>query len=160
VVYYDDLEQGEYAWLHQSRGFVYGLLEADLGFQVERRKEGLAAVDSGGEVSDILFPEGGSTVKHAALLLAELLADHAREGEPGPVDTAELVRWTASLIDDYGARCQWSKQYMEGQGGAALLADDALELLASFGLVARASDGWQPRPAICRFAPATPTRSA
>jgi hypothetical protein len=58
---------------------------------------------------------------------------------------------------DYGERCRWRQDYMApGEDGAALLADDAMRLLASFHLVARTPGGWRPRPAIARFAAAAP----
>lgn len=163
VIYYEDLESHAYSWLDRSRGFIYRLLEDDAGLRVERRKEGLAAVDPAGEVSDMLFPDGGSTVKHAALLLAEQLAALARGRQDEPelhnlyeIDDAEVTRRTAALMDDYGERCHWSKQYPPGEEGAARLAADALDLLAAFGLVARTQRGWRPRPAIARFTPAPP----
>lgn len=155
VVYYEDLPPEVYEWLDHSRGVVYGRLE-EVGFEVERRKEGLAAVDPAGEVSDTLFPDGGSTTKHVALLLAEQLAAAARAGA-AVVSEAEVRRCTAALIADYGERCRWRQDYMApGEDGAALLADDAMRLLASFHLVARTPGGWRPRPAIARFAAAAP----
>jgi hypothetical protein len=45
---------------------------------------------------------------------------------------------------------------MKAGDGADLLAADAFGLLARFGLVARAADGWVPRPAIARYAPGAP----
>jgi uncharacterized protein (TIGR02678 family) len=160
VVYYEDLPPDVYEWLDHSRGVVYGRLEEDVAFQVERRKEGLAAVDPAGEVSDMLFPDGGSTIKHAALLLAEQLAEAARAGAD-VVSDAEVQRCTAALMADYGQRCRWRQDYMAaGEEGAALLAGDAMGLLAAFHLVARMPGGWRPRPAIARFAPAAPGEPA
>ena len=79
VVHYDDLDDREADWLTHALGFVHELLERDVGLVVERRAEGLLAVDPARELTDETFPDGGSTVKHAALLLAELFTDRARE---------------------------------------------------------------------------------
>ena len=166
VVYYEDLPEPEYEWLDHSRGFVYRLLSDDVGLRVERRREGLAAVDPEGEVSDVLFPDGSSTVKHAALLLAERIAGEARPrpGGPAPPDGPgcaevtedEVVAWTAALQADYGERCRWSRQYPPGDDGARRLAFDAMAVLEAFRLAARTVRGWRPRAAIARFAPAAP----
>jgi uncharacterized protein (TIGR02678 family) len=164
VVYYADLDEGERDWLAHSLGFVRELCERDVGLVVERRAEGLAAVDPARELTDETFPDGGSTVKHAALLLAEQLTARARaavgDGEEPPVlPDDELATLTAELIAVYGKRCGWSAVYREaGSAGAAHLARDALGLLARFHLVARRAGGWQPRPAIARFAAAAPGR--
>lgn len=170
VVYYADLPAREYEWLDHSRGFVYRLLAEDVGLRVERRREGLAAVDPEGEVSDTLFPDGGSTVKHAALLLAEQLTERARprpgaterpDGSEGVVVVEdEIVAWMAALHADYGERCRWSRQYPAGDDGVRRLAEGAMGLLESFRLVTRAAGGWRPRPAIARFAPAAPRLGA
>lgn len=170
VVYYDDLADREREWLTHSLAHVRGVLEEGCGFVVERRAEGLLAVDTDREVTDETFPDGGSTVKHAALLLAEQLADVARTsrreassdeaGADAPeMADADVERLTRELIDAYGERCGWSTPYREQDGGAAALAADALALLRRFGLVARSGGGWRPRPAIARFAPAAPTRA-
>ncbi|WP_428266237.1 TIGR02678 family protein [Haliangium sp.] len=153
VVYYDDLPSEAHAWLQHSLGFVNRLLTEDVGFEIERRREGIAAIDPAGEVSDTRFPDGGSTVKHAALLLAEQLAEAFRRGREIMGDS-EVAGRTAALMADYGERCGWSQQYRSGGAqGARLLATDAMQLLAAFGLAERRPDGWHPRPAIARFAP-------
>jgi uncharacterized protein (TIGR02678 family) len=84
VVYMEDLPARAREWLEGGRGFVYERLAQDVGLLVERRLEGLAAVDPHGELTDALFPDGSSTVKHAALLLCEWLCDRARgiAGQP------------------------------------------------------------------------------
>ena len=156
VVYYEDLDQPEYDWLNHSRGFVYRLMEEELGFCIERRKEGMAAVDPEGKVTDLLFPDGGSTVKHAALLLAEQLTSLGRGDEERCFTDTDVAALTSGLLADYGDRCGWSKKYPSGEEGAEHLAADAMALLQAFDLVARMENGWKPRPAIARFAPAAP----
>jgi uncharacterized protein (TIGR02678 family) len=153
VVYYDELDPQAFDWLDHSRGFLYAVLERDVGLCVERRKEGLAAIDGAGELTDTRFPDGGSTVKHAALLLAEQLAQRARHGVE-IAGTEEVVALIAALQVDFGEPCRWSKEY--GADGGEQLAAEALELLEGFGLVMRAQDGVRIRPAIARFRPTAP----
>jgi uncharacterized protein (TIGR02678 family) len=157
VLYFDELDEGGFEWIDHSRGFVYRLLEKDAGFVLERRQEGLAAIDSSGVTADTSFPDGGSTVKHAAILLAEQLARLHRSGRE-IVAADEALALSRALHRDFGEPCNWSKQYPADDEGCARLADESLELLEAFGLVARESAGWRVRPAIARFRPGTPTR--
>lgn len=157
VVYYDELSAGERDWLLHSLRFVHDLLTDDVGATVERRAEGLLLVDADRAMTDETFPDGRSTVKHAALLLAELLTTHARTHDPDQVvGDDQATAWCAELLADYGTRCRWSTTYRGADCGDALLADDAFALLERFGLVARADGGWRPRPAIARYAPGAP----
>lgn len=162
AVYLDDLTQAQRDWLEPSRSFVYRLLRNDVGMVVERRAEGIAAIDPDGVLTDTLFPDGASTVKHAALLLGEHMVERARSVPNRDVvmsslDVTTVVR---NLIDEYGARCGWKKDYLGDESGAERLTTDVIELLVGFGLVRRAGNagerGWQPRPALARFAPLPP----
>jgi uncharacterized protein (TIGR02678 family) len=162
IVYYDDLDEAQRDWLAHSLGFAHRVLEEDAGFQVERRAEGIAAVDPGRELSDEVFPDGSSSVKHAALLLAEVLTDLVRTQPPLPsgvaapaarvVPDAEIRGWVRLYAQEVGVRCGWRADYLQGEAGASALTEEALALLARFGLVRRLEAGWQPRPAIARFA--------
>ena len=172
VVYLDDLDPHARAWLEGGRGFTYERLERDAGLLVERRREGLAAVDPAGELTDTAFPDGGSTVKHAALLLCEWLVDEREKsrspeassrsarGDPpeekcgAAVALPDIVARVAELRSEYGSR--WSKEYADAEEGARELAESALALLAAFGLAAPTPDraGWRALPAAARFAPA------
>jgi uncharacterized protein (TIGR02678 family) len=165
AVYYDDLDERERDWLTHSLRFVHDRCEVDVGLSVERRAEGLLAVDPEREVTDETFPDGSSTVKHAALLLAEQLCTRARAamagGDAVPLVTDhQMVALTGELVATYGRRCGWSVAYLDADGGAAQLATDAVALLHRFGLVSRCETGWLARPAIARFAAAAPNRAA
>lgn len=156
VVYYQDLDPGALAWLEHGRAFLYERLEQDVGVELERRAEGLAAIDRDGTLTDSTFPEGNSTLKHAALLLCEWLADGARAaraaGQPTPpVGAAAVLERITALRAEHGER--WSKEYEAGEAGSGRLAAGALALLESFGLAERHGDGWRARPAAARFAP-------
>ncbi len=159
VLYFEDLSNEAFEWLDHSRGFLYKLLEEDAGFTVERRAEGLAAIDPSGITADTSFPDGGSTLKHAAILLAEQLVRlHAGPAHADRVESATAIDLIRKLHRDFGELCHWSKQYPDDDEGCARLAADSLRLLASFGLVAREQDGWRLRPALARFRPGSPTR--
>jgi len=156
VLYLDDLGDRARAWLSAGSGFVYERLLRDAGLAVERRKEGLAAVDPEGTLTDTQFPEGSSTAKHAALLLCEWLADRARPGREGgaaaPVSREEVVARLDALQREHAGR--WSKEYEGGAEGTAALAADVLRLLVGFGLAAPVEGGFAARPAAARFSPA------
>jgi uncharacterized protein (TIGR02678 family) len=156
VVYFEDLEPEERRWIDANWAKIRRRLGDDLGLTLERRLEGIAVIDPEAQVGDELFPHGGSTVKHAALLLAEQLTTLAR-GQPEVVIGQEkLLELTTALMDDYGARCRWAKEYRLTPGGASHLADEAIRLLERFSLVTCVGEGWRARPAIARFAPAPP----
>ena len=81
--------------------------------------------------------------------------------EPSPVATTgrrprtrsrtELV---AAVAERLAAHPKWAKAYQE-PGGAERLSDEAVALLAAFGLVRRSPDGAlvEARPALCRYQP-------
>jgi uncharacterized protein (TIGR02678 family) len=162
VLYLDDLDPRSREWLGHGSGFAYERLEEDVGLVVERRAEGLAGIDPEGTLSDSTFPEGSSTVKHAALLLCEWLADRARAARAGgaaagtgTVPWPEVVGRVAACRADCGQA--WSKEY-GGDDGDERLARDAVATLEAFGLARRSPDGVSARPAAARFAPAPAAR--
>lgn len=157
VLYFEDLEPAAFDWVDHSRGWLYRLLQDDAGFAVERRAEGLAVIDTEGITADTSFPDGGSTAKHAAILLAEQLVKRHKKGTD-LLSTQEGVALTRLLHQDYGERCRWSHQYPLDDDGCERLTREAMRLLEAFGLVLPVEDGWRARPAIARFRPGTPTR--
>lgn len=167
VVYKDELDGRARDWLAGGSGFLYERLGRDAGLAVERRAEGLAAVDPEGTLTDASFPEGGSTVKHAALLLCEWLADRARaERAPGaqqgaatpvPMAWAEVVARVRALQQEHAGR--WSKEFEASDAGADALAAEAVRILVGFGLAAPGPGrSLVARPAAARFAPRPPER--
>jgi uncharacterized protein (TIGR02678 family) len=154
VLYLEDLGAEAREWFNRSSGWLYERLSEDAGLIVERRLEGLATIDPAGEVSDELFPDGGSTVKHAALLLAEQIAEPARRHRDIGLD--EVERIVGLLLSSYSADCGWSRQYPCDAAGAANLAADAMALLERFGLARRGAAGWRALPAVARIQPGAP----
>lgn len=156
VLYLEDLDERQRDWLDHALGFLGSIFEGDSELRIERRREGLAVVDPDGRLTDLRFPEGGSTAKHAALLLAEQLTARARaEAAPVVVAWAEVHDVVGHLVTDYGKRCNWKAAYLE-DGGPTRLAEDALDVLEAMSLVRREPEGVRALPAIARFAPAAP----
>lgn len=153
VAYLDDLDERESAWLEHGRGHLYSTLEQEVGLQIERRAEGIAAIDVTGEASAETFPDGGSTVKHAALLLAERLAERAKTLPAKVFSRAEIEGLVLGLIEGFAETCGWTKAYPADEAGARHLTDDALSLLERFRLVEPVEGGYRARPAVARFAP-------
>lgn len=153
VVYYEDLGEPEQRWLQQSLDMLGPQLHTYVGLALEHRREGVAAVDPRGELSDTRFPDGRSTAKHAALLLAEFFVRaHQKDGDGIVYDDTQVLAWTTLLLAEYGERAGWKMIYREGADGAQRLATEAMAVLQDFGLVLRHAEGWRPRPAIARFA--------
>jgi uncharacterized protein (TIGR02678 family) len=155
VVYYDDLPAAQRDWIAHSLGHLHEVLREDVGLALERRREGLAAVDGDGTLTDELFPDGGSTTRHAALLLCQLLAEAGARDPAAMVPETLVAAWVGGFAAAYAERCGWRADY-EGEAGVARLATDAMALLERFGLVRAGAGGWRPLPAVARFRPRAP----
>jgi uncharacterized protein (TIGR02678 family) len=138
VLYLAELEEIERAYLTSQRHYLLNQITAKTGLAVEVRKEGFAAVDPDGRLTDLAFP-GTGTVSHAALLLAERLAVRA-------LDETELRAVLDSLVERYGHL--WSQEYRDDR---PRLLSEALERLEHMGLIARKAGGAEPLPAIARY---------
>ena len=170
VLYLDELEPGEREYLDHTRHYLVGQVEKATGLAVEVRREGLAAIDPSGALTDLAFPANG-TVAHAALLLAEKLAGRGRrareeqsswkgDGNEPEAPTADapqnVVPWSeleervVGWISRY--RRYWSKEYTDDESdGPRRLTADAVDRLAAMGLVIQHAEGVQPRPAVARY---------
>ncbi len=161
ALYFDDLADDERAYLSWQRAYLIRQVEQWTGLSVEVRREGLAAIDADGRLSDVTFP-ATSNVAHAALLFADELAhglraadgsglrdndDDAQAGHSRAVPRGELLEFADRLF----ASRRWAKTYREATSGAELLLDHALDYLASLGLVEQLPEGVRPLPAIARY---------
>ncbi|NXY93119.1 TIGR02678 family protein [Streptomyces sp. BR123] len=144
VLYYDELDDAELAYLTRQRGFLTARITELTGLVAEVRAEGIAMVDPDDDLTDVRMPESG-TRGHVTLLLAEYLT--AADG--APVSTADLRRRVAELAAEHGGF--WSKSAREA-GAEGELVEQAVVRLASLGLIARTPDGVVPRPALARYA--------
>jgi uncharacterized protein (TIGR02678 family) len=148
----EELEDAERAYLTSQRHYLLGQVASRTGLAVEVRREGFAAIDPEGRLSDLAFPSTG-TLSHAALLLAGYLAERARAA-PDPataVPEEDLAACLEGLLARYGHL--WSKRSREEPG--RLLAE-AVELLEQMGLAARRGGGVVALPAVARFAVTAP----
>jgi uncharacterized protein (TIGR02678 family) len=147
VVYYDELDEDEKAYLFSQRHAITRRIEEATGLLPEMRAEGIAMVDPEDELTDVRMPEQ-RTDGHVTLLVAEYLASRA---EASIDDLHAFVRRAAREHKAY-----WRKGVTEPGAEAELLAT-ALEKLSALRLVAVEAPIVRSRPAIARFALDEPT---
>lgn len=148
VLYYDDLDADQLAYLQSQRHALTRQIEEATGLVAEIRAEGLAMVDERGDLTDVGLPEEG-TDGHVALLVAERLARHAAEHPGRPLSRAEIESHVAELIEIHGKR--WRKD-ARAPGAEIELTRRTLDRLEDLSLVELGPDAVRPRPAIGRFA--------
>jgi uncharacterized protein (TIGR02678 family) len=147
VVYYDELDEDERAYLLSQRHAITRRIEDATGLVPETRAEGIAMVDPEDELTDVRMPEQ-RTDGHVTLLVAEHLArrEQATLGE-----LHAFVRRAAAEHATY-----WRKGVTEPGAEKELLAS-ALEKLSALRLVQVEGSVVRRRPAIARFALGEPT---
>ena len=146
VVYYDELDEGERAYLLSQRHAITRRIEEATGLIPEMRAEGIAMVDPEDELTDVRMPEQ-RTDGHVTLLVAEYLSHR----EQATLDELHaVVRQAAAAHKSY-----WRKGVTEPGAEAELLAT-ALEKLTALRLVTVDRPYVRSRPAIARFALAEP----
>jgi uncharacterized protein (TIGR02678 family) len=146
VVYYDELDDGERAYLLSQRHAITRRIEEATGLISEMRAEGIAMVDPEDELTDVRMPEQ-RTDGHVTLLVAEYLSQR----EQATLDELHaVVRRAAAAHKSY-----WRKGVTEPGAEAELLAT-ALEKLTALRLVTVDRPYVRSRPAIARFALAEP----
>ncbi|MGD2115396.1 MAG: TIGR02678 family protein [Acidobacteriota bacterium] len=162
VLYLDGLDEAERAYLTSQRHYLTHQAHDATGLEVEVRREGLAAVDPAGRLTDLTFPAPG-TVAHAALLVAEELARHGRSELDGgrsedargrPLAEPTIPRTAVEAFLERAAERHsglWSKRFTEEPGGIARLAGEALERLEAMGLAELRPEGAVPLPALARY---------
>jgi uncharacterized protein (TIGR02678 family) len=142
VVYYDELDEGERAYLLSQRHAITRRIEEATGLISEMRAEGIAMVDPEDELTDVRMPEQ-RTDGHVTLLVAEYLSHR----EQATLDELHaVVRQAAAAHRSY-----WRKGVTEPGAEAELLAT-ALEKLTALRLVTVDRPYVRSRPAIARFA--------
>jgi uncharacterized protein (TIGR02678 family) len=147
VVYYDELDEDERAYLLSQRHAITRRIEDATGLVPEMRAEGIAMVDPEDELTDVRMPEQ-RTDGHVTLLVAEYLA---RREQVALDELYAFVRQAAAEHATY-----WRKGVTEPGAETELLAT-ALEKLSSLRLVRVDGSVVHRRPAIARFALDEPT---
>jgi len=149
VLYYDELDEAENAYLTSQRGAITARITELTGLVAEVRAEGIAMVDPFDDLTDVRMPESG-TEGHVTLLLAEYLStSFGRE-----VPLTELhtkVREYAVAHKGYWRRNATEPSAEIELTTVALVRLEALRLIR-----------WNPasvlaRPALSRYALAEPT---
>jgi uncharacterized protein (TIGR02678 family) len=164
VMYYDDLNVEERAYLTSQRAHLLRQIQEATGLLGETRREGIALVDPDGVLTDQGMPDEG-TEGHATLLVAEFLAAEARRqltrnpqtgSEPnvGAVPMAAVVAHLAVKKREH--RTHWRKDALL-PGAEVPLAREAFGRLEALRLVRRMGDGVMPLPALGRFRLLPPT---
>jgi uncharacterized protein (TIGR02678 family) len=142
VIYLDELPEAERAYLANPSRWLRDTVERWTGLRVERRAEGVAAIEASRELTDVAFP-ANATVKQVALLLCERLAA-----------LADVLPLTAvrdevrALVSRHGAH--WSRSGDDAHEVEQLTAD-ALAVLAAHRLLDVEPAGVRVRPACGRF---------
>jgi uncharacterized protein (TIGR02678 family) len=147
VVYYDELDENERAYLLSQRHAITRRIEEATGLISEMRAEGIAMVDPEDELTDVRMPEQ-RTDGHVTLLVAEHLA---RRDQATLDELHAFARQAAAEHKPY-----WRKGVTEPGAEKELLAI-ALEKLSALRLVTVDGRVVRSRPAIARFALDTPT---
>lgn len=153
VVYHDDLDEAEQAYLTGQRHRLTTTVAAATGLVPEVRAEGIAMVDDRGDATDLEVPDQG-TDGHLTLLVAEHLADCLRADPDTIVTRAELEVVVAACIAEHAPH--WRRDVRDA-GAEVRLAAEVVDRLAAIRLVRVDGDGIVPRPAIARYAVAAPT---
>ncbi|WP_395109994.1 TIGR02678 family protein [Actinomadura sp. SCN-SB] len=147
VVYHDDLDDAERAYLISQRAAITRRIEEATGLVAEVRAEGLAMVDPDDELTDVRMPEQ-RTDGHVTLLVAEYLSGR------------ESAEWDelAAFVRDAAVRHKsfWRKGVTE-PGAEEELLTIALGKLAALRLVEVLPGRVRARPAIARYAVEQPT---
>ena len=147
VVYYDELDEDERAYLLSQRHAITRRIEQATGLISEMRAEGIAMVDPDDQLTDVRMPEQ-RTDGHVTLLVAEYLACRDQAALD---DLHAFVRRAAAKHASF-----WRKGVTEAGAETELLAT-ALEKLSALRLVAVDGQMVRSRPAIARFALDEPT---
>jgi uncharacterized protein (TIGR02678 family) len=152
VVYFDDLDEAERAYLVSQRPAITRRIEEATGLLPEVRAEGVAMVDPEDQLTDVRMPEQ-HTDGHLTLLVAEFLATRVHADGTGSRDGGATRDELLAFVRQAAARHAsfWRKGVTE-PGAEIELLDIALEKLVALRLVALRPGAVRPLPAIARYA--------
>ncbi|MCT9110988.1 TIGR02678 family protein [Streptomyces mirabilis] len=143
VVHRDDLTEAQLSYLASLTGRqVMRRAAEQAGFVLEERADGWLLADPEAVATDEKFPDDSSHAKIAALLMLDTITGAADGCTP-----VQLAAEAAGLLCRFPA---WGKAY-RSDDGAARLADDAVRVLAAFGLVRLVGSRITARPAAARY---------
>ncbi len=140
VTLLEDLSPAEQDYLTHPSGRRW-LRErvAEAGFELEERAEGVIAIDADAIATDLQFPSPQGNTYQLALLLIDRLVTKGAGGRRtvGSLSSTALRHAVNEVLADHPG---WARAYRE-EGGPALLLEEAVVLLVSFGLARREEDG-------------------
>ncbi|MFI0417188.1 TIGR02678 family protein [Spongiactinospora sp. 9N601] len=142
VIYFDDLDEAERAYLASQRHALVRRVEEATGLVAEIRAEGIAMVDPDDELTDVRMPEQ-RTDGHVTLLVAERLAGR------GEATIEELKEFVRRAAHEHAAF--WRKGVTDPGAEDGLLAT-ALAKLTALRLVRVEGESAVGLPAIARYA--------
>jgi uncharacterized protein (TIGR02678 family) len=148
VVYLDELAPDEVDYLRSQRGRLERVLAEKVGLTLEVRAEGWVAVDEGGDLTDLRWPDYGAA-ETTALRLCDELRTRAGRGDPPEWRGVEVAVFVRHLATEYAG--YW-KQGTDTSAGAGNLADQAIAILVAARLARRTPDGLEARPGAGRYA--------
>ncbi|MCP2253522.1 TIGR02678 family protein [Prauserella aidingensis] len=148
VLYYDDLDDTERAYLNGQRAALTARITELTGLVAEIRAEGIAMVDPADDLADVKMPETG-TEGHATLLIAQRLAEHV--GAVFDIETLHaFVREQAIAHKSY-----WRRNATE-PGAEVALTEATLSRLEALRMIYRVDDAVTGLPALARYAVTAP----
>jgi uncharacterized protein (TIGR02678 family) len=157
VVYYDELDEDERAYLTSQRRAITRRIAEATGLVPEMRAEGIAMVDPDDELTDVRMPEQ-RTDGHVTLLVAEYLARRATSRTAAASKDGATLEELRAFVRQAAAEHKpyWRKGVTE-PGAEDELLGVALDKLIALGLVKTVGADTgdilvRPRPAIARFA--------
>jgi uncharacterized protein (TIGR02678 family) len=135
----DDLTDEQREWWRRNRNREREWFRRALGLDLELRVEGAVAIDPDGELTDRVFPAGGSA-RHFALLLLESLVNELRATHGGGLAESAWVR----VADSTGQRlgdavfAAWREGFRKAhRADPVALYGEAISILDAAGLVRR-----------------------
>lgn len=160
VAYFEDLTDEEQGYVENPAGRQWlRSRAAEAGFELEERSDGLLTVDPDGLSTDLQFPGPHGNAHQLALLLVDSLLATSDGGRREPIELApvDVERVVDAIFERFP---NWARSQRDPDGRRALAAG-AIDVLESFGLVRRMSDGGVAgRPAIARYSVGTPVLSS
>ncbi|HVX22247.1 MAG TPA: TIGR02678 family protein [Acidimicrobiales bacterium] len=154
VVYHDDLTPDELDYLRSQRSRLERLLADRVGLTLEVRAEGWVAVDEGGELRDLRWPDYGAP-ETTALRLCDQLRARAQGGDPAVWPADQVVAFVRGLADEYAG--YW-RGGADAAAGAEALAQQAAAILVAGRLGRWTPEGLEARPGAGRYAAADAVR--
>jgi uncharacterized protein (TIGR02678 family) len=147
VVYYEELNSEEKAYVPRQRWHLLNQLVDATGFVPEERIEGFALADPFGDCSDLGMPEEG-TDGHATILVAEFLALRRAQSRDTIVSFGAVADFLAAKAKEH---CRHWRHDVAVPGSEHDFARKIVARLAGLGLVRVIDGAVLPMAAIHRF---------